>query len=200
MKDLSRYLTAIAFALMLIVPAVASAGSSVSTVNKSIRIDDNSTAGNVDTVNGSVRIGDSSAVKSVDTVNGSIKLGNDVRVERGVESVNGAVTLKPGCRVDGNVDTVNGSIRLQDTVVGGDVTTVNGGIRLLEGTEVSGSVVVRKPNGWSHNNRRKPVKVEIGENVLVHGDLVFEHPVELRLHDSARVGEIIGEEVTIITP
>jgi DUF4097 and DUF4098 domain-containing protein YvlB len=200
MKNLSRYLTAIAFALMLIVPAVASAGSSVSTVNKSIRIDDNATAGNVDSVNGSVRIGDSSVVKSVDTVNGSIKLGNDVRVERGVDSVNGAVTLKPGCRVDGNVDTVNGSIRLQDTVVGGDVTTVNGGIRLLEGTEVSGNVVVRKPNGWSHNNRRKPVKVEIGENVLVQGDLVFEHPVELRLHDSARVGEIIGEEVTIITP
>ena len=200
MKDLSRYFTAIAFALMLIVPAVASAGSSVSTVNKSIRIDDNSTAGNVDSVNGSVRIGDSSVVKSVDTVNGSIKLGNDVRVERGVDSVNGAVTLKPGCRVDGNVDTVNGSIRLQDTVVGGDITTVNGAIRLLEGTEVSGNVVVRKPNGWSHNNRRKPVKVEIGENVLVQGDLVFEHPVELHLHDSARVGEIIGEEVTIITP
>ncbi|MBT8071562.1 MAG: hypothetical protein KJO80_14105 [Gammaproteobacteria bacterium] len=200
MKGLSRYFTAIAFALMLIVPAVVSAGSSVSTVNKSIRIDDNSTAGNVDSVNGSVRIGDSSAVKSVDTVNGSIKLGNDVKVERGVESVNGAVTLKPGCRVDGDVDTVNGSIRLQDTVVGGDVTTVNGGIRLLEGTEVSGNVVVRKPGGWSYNKRRKPVKVEIGENVLIHGDLVFEHAVELRLHDSARVGEIIGEEVTIITP
>lgn len=200
MKVLSRYLTAIAFALMLAVPAVASAGSSVSTVNKSIRIGDNSTSGAVDSVNGAVRVGASSVVTSVDTVNGSIKLDNDVRVERGVESVNGSVALKPGCQVDGDIDTVNGSIKLLDTTVGGNITSVNGMIRLLEGTEVAGNVVIRKPGGWGSNKRRKPVKVEIGENVLVQGDLIFEHPVELTLHESARVGEIIGDDVKIITP
>jgi DUF4097 and DUF4098 domain-containing protein YvlB len=199
MKVLSRYLIAVVFALLVAVPAVANAGSGVSTVNKSIRIDDNSTSGNVDSVNGSVRIGANAVVKSVDTVNGSIKLDNEVRVERGVESVNGSVTLEPGCQVDGDVNTVNGSIRLRETSVGGDVTSVNGAIRLLDATEVTGNVVVRKPGGWSSNKRRKAVKVEIGENVKVHGDLVFEHAVELTLHDSARVGEIIGEQVTIIT-
>ena len=193
----SRYLIIIALAFMVILPVVATAGGSVSTVNKSIRIDENSTTGNVDSVNGSIRIGANSVVKSVDSVNGSINLANEVRVENGIEAVNGSVTLEPGCEVDGNVETVNGSIRLQDTAVSGDVDTVNGGIRLLNGTEVVGNVLVRKPNGWS-NKRRNPVKVEIGENVQVHGDLIFEQAVELKIHDSASVGEIIGDEVTIV--
>lgn len=197
MKVSFRYLTAVAFAFMFVLPAVATAEGKFSTVNKSIRIDDSSTTGNVDSVNGSIRIGANSVVKSIDSVNGSINLDNDVSVERGIEAVNGSVTLKPGCDVGGNVETVNGSIRLQNTSVSGDIETVNGGIRLLQGTEVVGNVVVRKPGGWN-NKRNKPVKVEIGENVQVHGDLIFEQAVELKLHDSARVGEIIGDKVTIV--
>lgn len=198
MKVSFRYLTAIAFALMLVLPAVATAGSSVSTVNKSIRLDDNSTTGNVDSVNGSIRIGANSVVKSVESVNGSIDLDNDVSVEWNVEAVNGSIELEPGCGVGGDVETVNGSMRLTNTSVSGDISTVNGSIRLLKGTEVVGNVIVQKPHGWSSNKRRKPVKVEIGENVQVHGDLIFEHAVELKLHDSAMVGEIIGDEVTVV--
>jgi len=197
MKVSFRYLTVVAFAFMFVLPLVATAGGKTSTVNKSIRIDENSTTGNVDSVNGSIRIGANSVVKSVDSVNGSINLASDVSVERGIEAVNGSVTLEPGCDVGGNVETVNGSIRLQSTSVSGDIETVNGGIRLLNGTEVVGNVVVRKPGGWN-NKRSKPVKVEIGENVQVHGDLIFEQEVELKLHDSASVGEIIGDEVTIV--
>ena len=198
MKVSFRYITAIALAFMVALPAVATAEGKLSTVNKSIRIDDNSTIGNVDSVNGAIRIGANSVVKSVESVNGAINLGNDVMVERGIEAVNGAITLEPGCEVGGNVETVNGGIRLQNTSVSNDVSTVNGGIRLLKGTEVVGNVVVHKPGGWNFNKRNRPVKVEIGENVQVHGDLIFEHAVELKLHDSARVGEIIGDEVTIV--
>ncbi len=198
MKVSFRYLTAVAFALMVILPAVATAEGNRSTINKSIRIDDSSTTGNVKSVNGAIRIGANSVVKSVESVNGSISLDNGVRVEMGIEAVNGSVTLEPGCEVGGDVGTVNGSIRLQTTSVSGGIDTVNGGIRLLNGTEVVGNVMVRKPHGWSFNKRREPVKVEIGENVQVHGDLIFEHAVELKLHDSARVGEIIGDKVTII--
>jgi hypothetical protein len=198
MKVSFRYLTAATLALMLVLPTVATAEGSFNTVNKSIHVDENTTTGNVDSVNGSIRIGANSVVKSVDSVNGSINLGNDVSVEMSVEAVNGSVTLEPGCEVGDDVDTVNGSIRLKNTSVSGNVGTVNGGIRLLKGTEVFGNVVVHKPGGWN-NQRNKPVKVEIGENVQVHGDLVFEHAVELKLHDSATVGEIIGDEVTIVT-
>jgi predicted acyltransferase (DUF342 family) len=198
MKISIKFLTAIALAVLIGYPAVALAGGGYSTVNKSIRIDAESETGSVDSVNGSIRIGDNSFVRSVDSVNGSIQLGNDVTVDRDIEAVNGGITLDPGCEVGGNVETVNGGIRLQNTRVSGDVETVNGQIRILEGSEVSGNVVVKEPWGWSHNNRRKPVRVEIGENVLVNGNLIFEHPVELKLHDTARVGEIIGEEVEIV--
>ncbi len=55
--------------------------------------------------------------------------------------------------------------------------------------------MVREAKGWSINKRRRPVRVEIGQDVVVHGDLIFESAVELKLHDTANVGEIIGEYV-----
>ena len=198
MKVNFKFLTAMAVAVLVVLPTVAEAGSSHSTVNKSIRIGDNSTTGEVDSVNGSIRIGANSFVKSVESVNGSIKLAKDVAVEGNVEAVNGGITLGPGCEVGGDVETVNGSIHLKDVRVSSDVETVNGQIRILDRSEVSGNVRVQKPGGWNFNQRRKPVHVEIGKDVVVHGDLIFEHAVELELHATARVGEIIGDEVTMV--
>lgn len=195
MKNSFKLLVTVVFAVMIVLPAIAQAGGNHSTVNKSIRIDSDTTAGSVNSVNGSIRIGDNSFVESVDSVNGSIKIGNDVTVEGDVESVNGAINLEAGCAVGDNVETVNGGIRLQNTQVSGDVETVNGQVRILDRSEVSGNVLVRKPGGWNHNNRNRPVRVEIGKDVLIHGDLIFEHPVELKLHETAKVGEIIGDDV-----
>ena len=198
MKNSFKFLTAAALAVLIGLPALAVAEGSHNTVNKSIRVDENSTTGNVDSVNGSIRIGANSFAKSVESVNGSVELGNDVTVDRNVEAVNGSIKLKAGCEVGGNVETVNGGIRLQDTRVSGDVETVNGQIRILERSEVSGNVVVRKSKGWGSNNRRNPVRVEIGKDVLVHGDLIFEHAVELKIHETAKVGEIIGDDVKMV--
>jgi len=181
-----------------LLPAVAMADGDHSTVNKSIRIDDGSTVGDVDSVNGSIRIGANSFVGSVESVNGSIKLGNDVTVNKGIDAVNGSITLEAGCEVGGDVGSINGGIRLVNTRAAGNIETVNGQIRILEGSEVTGNVVVRKSNGWSMNKQSKPITVEIGENVVVHGDLIFEHAVELQIHDTAKVGEIIGDEVELI--
>lgn len=198
MKNSIKLLTAIALAVLIGLPAVTLAGDGVSTVNKSIRIDENSEAGDVDSVNGSVRIGAGAFAQSVDSVNGSIELAEDVTVERDVKAVNGSVKLKAGCEVGGNVETVNGSIRLHNTRVSADVETVNGQIRILEASEVSGNVKVRRPGGWSWGKKKKPVRVEIGQDVIVRGDLIFEQAVELNLHETARVGEIIGDEVTMV--
>ena len=197
MNNYFKYLTAVALAALFVLPAVAGASGSYSTVNKGIHIDESTTAGDVDSVNGSIRIGSNSFVDSVESVNGSIKLGNDVTVDRGIDAINGTIKLQPGCEVGGNVESVNGGIYLERTTVAGDVETVNGQLRILNGSEVTGNVVVRKSRGWS-SERRKPVQVEIGQDVVVHGDLIFEHAVELKLHDSARVGEIIGDKVEVI--
>ena len=199
MKINMKFLTIAALSALIVLPAVAVAGGDHSTVNKSIRIDDNGTAGDVDSVNGSIRIGANAFVDSVESVNGSIKLGNDVTVEKGIDAVNGSITVEAGSAVGGNVETVNGGIRLEHAMVSGDIETINGQLRILQGSEVAGNVIVREPKGWwGSNNRRKPVRVEIGENVIVRGDLVFEHAVELKLHETARVGEIIGDEVEMV--
>ena len=197
MKSSVTTLAAMAITVALVLPVSGWAGSNVSTVNKAVRLDSGSSAGRVQSVNGAIRIGADSVVTSIESVNGGIELQSGVQVERDVEAVNGAIELDHGSAVGGSVQTVNGGIKLYDTQVGGDVETINGGVRLLDNTEVQGNVVVRKPKGWS-SERRKPVKVEVGEGVRVHGDLIFEQPVELRLHDSANVGEVIGEDVTII--
>lgn len=196
MKVSFKLLIAATLAFAMVLPALAS--DNVSSVNKSIHVDDNSTKGNIKSVNGSIRVGANSLVTSVESVNGSIELDNNVSIERGVEAVNGSVTLNSGDEVGGDVETVNGAIRLHGTNVAGDVETVNGHIRIVDTSEVFGNVLVREPRGWNHNKRRKPVQVEIGENVIVHGNLVFEHAVELKLHETARVGEIIGEEVEMV--
>ena len=195
MKIYFKFLSAVALAVLIALPAVAGASSSHSTVSNSIHLGDNVTTGDVESVNGSIRIGNNSFVHSVESVNGSIKLGNDVTVERSIDAVNGAITLQPGCEVGGRIETVNGGIKMENTRVAGDVETVNGQLRILNGSEVSGNVVVRESKGWSINKRRKPVHVEIGQDVVVHGDLIFESAVELKLHDTAKVGEIIGEYV-----
>ena len=198
MKISFKFLTAAALAVLIVLPAVAMADSGHSTVNKSIRIDDSSTVGDVDSVNGSIRIGANSFVESVESVNGSIKLANDVTVDKGIDAVNGSITLEAGCEVGGDVETVNGGMRLVNTRVAGNIETVNGQIRILEGSEVTGNVVVRQNKGWNTNKRRKPVTVEIGKDVVVHGDLIFDQAVELQIHDTAKVGEIIGDEVKLI--
>ncbi len=195
MKIYFKFLSAVALAVLIALPAVAGASGSHSTVNKSIHLGDNVTIGDVESVNGSIRIGNNSFVQSIESVNGSIRLGNDVTVERSVDAVNGAITLQPGCEVGGRIETVNGGIKMENTRVAGDVETFNGQLRILNGSEVSGNVVVRKSKGWSVNKRRRPVHVEIGQDVVVHGNLIFESAVELKLHDTADVGEIIGEYV-----
>jgi DUF4097 and DUF4098 domain-containing protein YvlB len=197
MKTYFKFLTIAALTALFVMPATVSASGKYSTVNSSINLGDNTETGSVSSVNGSIRIGDGSFVKSVDSVNGSIRLGNDVKVDRGIEAVNGGISLEAGCEVGEDITTVNGGVSLENTRVAGDVETVNGGLKILDRSEVSGNVVVRKPGGWNFG-KRKPVYVEIGKDVVVHGNLIFEQPVELKLDKSARVGEIIGDEVTMV--
>jgi len=197
MKTYCKFLTIAALTMLIALPATAIASGKYSTVNSSIHLGDNTTTGDVSSVNGSIRVGANSFVKSVDSVNGSIKLGNDVTVDEGVDAVNGSINLQAGCEVGDSVTTVNGGVSLENTRVAGDVETVNGSLKILDRSEVSGNVVVKKPGGWNFG-KRKPVYVEIGKDVVVHGDLIFEQPVELRLDDSAKYGKIIGDEVTIL--
>ena len=91
----------------------------------------------------------------------------------------------------GDVGSVNGQIQLADADIGGDVIIYNGRIAIDDST-VAGSVQVKKPNG-SFDNRRLP-RVVIGPNTRVRGEMRFERPVELFLHETAETGAITGAD------
>ncbi len=192
----TKQLFFLAIAATLAFPVLA---GNYTSINSDIRVGAGTSANDVESVNGSIRIGDQSVVRSVNSVNGSIKIGHDVTIERGIEGVNGSISLDSGSQVGDGIETVNGKIELQGTQVAGDIDTINGAILLLDGTVIAGNVKVREPKGWGWNNKRnKPVKVEIGKDVTVHGDLIFEHAVELRVHASASYGNVVGDQVTVI--
>jgi len=170
----------------------------LTTVNGSIRVGEACRIGGpCRSVNGHIDIGRSSEVADVHTVNGAIDIGREVEVNGDLGAVNGSVECAEGTRVRRDIETVNGHIRLVRTEVADDVTTRNGDIHLLEGTEVHGDVRVRRISG--RNERSKPLRIVIGEDSVVRGDIVNEQDrfkVEVHIAPGGRVeGEIRGAEV-----
>ncbi len=163
------------------------------TVNGSIKVGLQATVGQVETVNGSIKFEDGVTAEHAETVNGSIVLGSNCTINGHAETVNGAITAGAGCVIDGDLETVNGKITAIGTRVEGGIETVNGNITLDQGTIIDGDVVIEKSSGWFNSNNKVP-EVYIGKNVVLKGDLVFKKKVKLKIDDSAKVGDIIGQE------
>ena len=161
------------------------------TVNGSIDIESSARTGNAETVNGNISADDHVSVGSLSTVNGSIRVGTQARIARDVETVNGSVFIDNGGDVGGGIETVNGAIGLVDTDLAGGIETVNGDITVGIGSHVKGGIRIEKPHGWSMQ-KRKPNRIIIGPNAQVDGALVFERPVVLYVHSTAKVGPITG--------
>ncbi|UOV00272.1 hypothetical protein [Pseudoxanthomonas mexicana] len=161
------------------------------TVNGSVSIAAGATVEDASTVNGSITVGDKAQAASLETVNGAIRIGKDVQVRKDVETVNGSIFTDRGTTIGGNVDTVNGAIGLVGTQLAGGIETVNGDITVGIGSHVNGGIKVEKPRGWSMKPRRDP-RIIIGPNAVVEGPLVFERPVTLYVHTSARIGAVTG--------
>ena len=161
------------------------------TVNGSVSIAAGATVEDASTVNGSITVGDKAQAASLETVNGAIRIGKDVQVRKDVETVNRSIFTDRGTTIGGNVDTVNGAIGLVGTQLAGGIETVNGDITVGIGSHVKGGIKVEKPRGWSMKPRRDP-RIILGPNAVVEGPLVFERPVTLYVHTSARIGAVTG--------
>jgi len=164
------------------------------TVNGSIRLEDGAVVDEASTVNGSIQGGDKVTAGDLETVNGSIKFGRDARVDDQVETVNGGIFFDRGSTI-GGIANVNGSIGIVGTVVEGSIETVNGDITVGADSHVKGRIRVEKPNqnGFNWNwKKQRPPRIVIGPNAVVDGQLVFERDVVLYVHDSARIGKVIG--------
>ena len=164
------------------------------TVNGSIKVGEDAIVGKVETVNGSIKFKDGVTAEHAETVNGSIVLGSNCMIKGHAETVNGSVSTGKGCVIEGHMETVNGKISAIGTEVDGRIETVNGNITLDKGTVVDGDVIVEKSTGWFNSNKKVP-EVYIGDNVVVKGDLVFNKKVKLHIADSAKVGDIVGDDV-----
>lgn len=169
----------------------------LSTVNGSIKVGGKSQVGEVETVNGSIQFADEVSAKDVETVNGSIRLGKQCKIEGSAETVNGSVVAGRGCNISGDMETVNGAIKATGSIIKGKIETVNGTIKLLDGTHVYEDIVVNKPSGfWNKKNKR--IEVYLGKNVEVDGDLIFERPVRLMVHETAEYDDIEGDDVDVV--
>lgn len=168
------------------------------TVNGSIRIDANVRAGEASTVNGGITLGRGASTGELETVNGAIRAEPGVRIQGGVSTVNGDIFVGQGGEIRGDVRSVSGSIGLVQTAVAGSVGTVGGNVTIGAGSHVHGGLRVEKPSnpGWLSFGRQRVPRIIIGANARVDGPLVFERPVTLYVHESARVGAITGATAT----
>lgn len=153
------------------------AGTSESTVNKSITVADNTEVKDIDSVNGAIRVGNGATVRSAETVNGSIRFGVNARTGS-AETVNGRIEAGAGFVADGNLETVNGSINLgSGAVVSGSIESVNGSIDLDQATVgkdlrlVNGSIETRATRiGGDVTTVNGSVELLAG--TIVDGDLI----------------------------
>ena len=169
----------------------------LSTVNGAVHVGSGVTANEAKTVNGHIEIENDAKVGNASTVNGSLRIGEGATIEHEASTVNGGLSLGKRARVGGDVSTVSGAIELEGAEVGGSLTTRNGNIELSDGAHVRGNIHIKKKNdsGWSWN-KDEPLKVHICSTCVVDGELRFERAVELRVDEGAKIGKVIGDEVT----
>lgn len=167
----------------------------VASVNGRIEIGPDSTLGRISSVNGSVRVGPRSRLDSIESVNGDIELAEGARLSEDLQSVNGPVLLQRGVSVGGAVRLVNGRLRAEQAEIRGAVETVSGDIELLYGSRVEQGLSVRSA---SQSDSQQPVRILLGEGVVVAGLSRFERPVQIYRHSSASLGDYHGDDVSIL--
>ena len=213
MKTLTVFAVALLAWMCWAASPVSAAGGDVSAVNKSVSAAPGETYGKLSTVNGDVHVGRGATAEMAKTVNGSIRVESDARVGS-LKTVNGELEIADGVSIDGEahtvngdvemgrrsraggaMGTVNGDIELEGAEIGGQLTTNNGDIDLKDGARVLGGIHVRKSKNWGWK-KSDPVEVTICSTCVVEGELRFDRPVRLRVEDGARIGKVIGDEVT----
>lgn len=168
----------------------------LSSVNGDVRVEQGVIADEAHTVNGDIVLESDAKVGSVKTVNGSLRIGEGVAVTREASTVNGSVKLAARARVGGAVSTVSGDIEIDGAEVAGKLTTNNGDIDLTSGARVHGGIHVKKNNSWNSHDKDDPIKVHVCSTCVVEGELRFDRPVELRVDQGGKVGNVIGDAVT----
>ena len=164
-------------------------------INGSIELGDDSSAGALDSINGSIRLGERVTVRNIDATNGRIRAGAQLTVRGSVDATTGSVWLGAGGNIQGDLDALNGSMELHSTRIGGAIKSVNSSLDTGPNSSIVGGIRYRKADGWFNNiGNSKPPRVVIGPGSKVVGPMQFEREVELWVHESASIGELVGAE------
>jgi predicted acyltransferase (DUF342 family) len=172
----------------------------VSTVNGSVRVNQHAQANRIKTVNGTIRLDDNVRIETAETVNGTINVARNAQVRGNLTTVNGAIRMEPDSSTGGNVSTVNGLIQLTGAKVDGDLTTVNGNVLLRPGSVVQGDIVIREVNRgqgflsrlfWPFGGKAQRNRVDIGPDTVIGGSLHLYREVDLYIHDTAQVNNVV---------
>lgn len=156
----------------------------LSSVNGDIRVGEGATADDIESVNGDIRLDEGSTVENIENVNGDIHIAKNARVTESIESVNGSIELH-NASVAGNVEMVNGELELTASTITRDVEVVNADITLDGKSQVMGDVTVHKTKHGQHTPT-----ITLAAGARIHGSLILERKVNLRIDPDASVGEI----------
>ncbi len=170
----------------------------VEVVNGSISVGDGAKVGSIESVNGGIRIGKQALIESAETVNGAISIGSASIIQGDATTVNGSLRMAAQSQVKGDAQTVNGDITLEKSRVGGRLITTRGDILVGAASQVDGGILVEKPAvGWFNWKAESITRMEIGPGAIVNGTLKFEREVDLWVHKSAKIGEVIGAKIQL---
>lgn len=154
------------------------------TVNGGIFIGEGAHVAACTSVHGRIVVEAAARTGPIESVNGDLAIFRGATVQGSVSLVNGNVAIDSEVEVVGDVASVNGEIDIEGAAVFGDVVNYNGAVTVTAGAHVMGDLVIRDTVGA--NGARIP-SVVIGPDAVVAGRLVFERPVRLYVHETARV-------------
>lgn len=174
---------------------VAQAGQTygnLDTISGDIRIEARASTRTVNTVSGDIELAEGATTGRIETVSGDIQAAGKVTAGKGVGTVSGDIYFDRGGRIGGDIETVSGDIGLVATEVSGGIETVSGDITVGIGSHVHGGIKIEKNDNGSSMNWGRPPRIVIGPNAVVEGALVFERPVVLHVHKTAKIGRVSG--------
>lgn len=162
------------------------------TVSGDISIQAGARVRTVNTVSGDIELAEGATAGRLETVSGDIEGARDITASAGAGAVSGDIFFDRGSQLGGGVETVSGDIGLVGTRVAGDIETVGGDVTVGIGSHVKGGIRIEKNENGRNSGNGKPPRIVIGPNAVVEGALVFERPVALYVHSSAKIGRVSG--------
>lgn len=162
------------------------------TISGDIRIEARASTRTVNTVSGDIELAEGATTGRIETVSGDIQAAGKVTAGKGVGTVSGDIYFDRGGRIGGDIETVSGDVGLVATEVSGGIETVSGDITVGIGSHVRGGIKIEKNENGSSMNWGRPPRIVVGPNAVVDGPMVFERPVVLYVHRTAKIGRVSG--------